>query len=267
MSTVDRLRRWIHAAKFRREAVEVALLRQVRRGMESIQVFDWLPDEFDAAALAAELWETATVDASTLGGRSHAFTARAQNAAGEGVADLVFRITIQGELAAGKGSEDEPDESGLTRQLMRHNEAMMRLLVGSIGGQLQSYQATVEHLSAQVVTLEQSRAELAEQASSQSLERLLIASHAKEQEGEAELHKEMGLKLIKWGEVIASQFMRKQGVLTEGVPESIKAIVGGLNPDQIEKLLTILTPEQAAQFGELYLAVRDEMGANGSGKQ
>lgn len=260
MSVTDRIAKWVRSVKFRRGATEVRLRRQVgRNGSEPIQTFDWPPDSFSETEVAREVWEVAGAEANAAGGRAHSFTLTAFGEDAETpLTELTFRLTVQDSIPA---AESETDDPAIIRQLMRHNEAMMRLLVGSVGTQIKAYESTVESLTEQVVTLERQRAELAEEATGRAEERLLLAAQATQIQKDADADREMGQRLMKWGELATLHILRKQGALTQGVPPALKEIIGGLQPAQVQQLLGILTEEQAAKFGELYLAITEEMEA------
>lgn len=264
-SVVDRITRWFRASALRKHATEASLHRLMPGGgrPEDLQTFAWQgegAETFDDRELAEEVWSIANGEVLAVGGRTNRFELRAFKLRGEEplkVAEMVFRIVNK---EADPITNDD-SEAGLVRQLMRQNENLVKTIVGSNVALLHQYQTQLEYLGAQNAELHTRNVGLLADNNEQAQTRLLIAAEAESVKTRAEFNAEAGKQLIRFGSVLGSQFLRSKGLLTEGVPAPIRDLIMSLEPEQLEGLMGILSPEQAAALGELYMSFQQEEAA------
>jgi len=152
-----------------------------------------------------------------------------------------------------EGSEP-PTQKGLTTQLMRHTEALTRLLVAN-GAQTQSHmQSMLDKAFKRVEELENDRMEAI-----RLVEQISNDTHGREIEMKKETAK-IGRQQEAWEsfKVLAPTLLNKvagKHLLPEKITpkaEIVHTLMASLTPEQIEALKGVFTPPQLIGFAELY---------------
>jgi len=163
----------------------------------------------------------------------------------------------------------EANLSGVTSQLMRHNEASARLAIGQtldVIGHYKSLLAAREKRIEELETKYWKVAELYERLTSMQHERDLEVMRIQQADKRQDFLRE---KLDMLAPVIVSKVIpgaAKGGALGE---ELIRQFLKSLSPKQMEAIVGSLTPEQAAVINEVYVAygeremAKDEAKKNG----
>lgn len=223
-------------------------------------------------------------EAATLPGRQwHAFSVRGAREDGADVVRERIRIVgtaapaarAEGEEEMISGSEDlalerasglamHPREaanlSGVARQQMRHNEALVASVVKGFGGMAEQQSRMIEQLGTRVITLTE---RLERQAD------LFLDAHRKQRLIEAEARAEdakgraieIGAEVVKeYLPVALHRISRKYGLAGDAeIDPLLEKIVASFEPDQLPAIQAALKPAQQAIFAEMYFTVADRL--------
>jgi uncharacterized protein YidB (DUF937 family) len=207
--------------------------------------------------LAEELFQTAVADGEEHDGPTK-YTVLAYYGGQEYPSGRCPATTIlSAKRSDGDYQETEPANGrGFAAQQMRHNEALMRMLVGSANTQSQHTIRALEKAYSRIEGLEEERGGLLE-----VFERLQQNSHERELENrdqDARLrNREDMLEQLK---VLLPTVVNKlsgQKLLPEKTTprdEIVHNLLASLNSDQLSTIQAMLTPAQLAGFAELYEA-------------
>lgn len=204
-------------------------------------------DDFLVTAIN-EVEAAAAADAGGIGGtQSYIVQAFFENDADKALARFTFRVAGDDEEDENDGLNSEPpNRIGLTSQLMRHTEAIMRTGTMATGQVVAVMQRTIANLTESNERLMAQRMEsyqLIEELQSQKHERdLLTSREAMKQQMIRETFEKATLLLP----VVINKLTGKN-VLPEkktGGEIMIKEFMNSLTPEQGEKLQTILNPAQ-----------------------
>jgi len=162
--------------------------------------------------------------------------------------------------------EEAPTSKGLLTQMMRHNEATVRVMVQSAGtltGVMARRMESLENMVGKLVEQRQSDLEILERALSQQHERdmtMLVTDNEEKRKDRmiqkvemllpAVLHKLTGHKLLP-GDTDPNMIL-------------VKELVNSMSPEQIMRIRTNLSQEQQILLFELLQATRSPNGNNGT---
>lgn len=262
MNADVRIARWLKGAVYRKHATTIILLRNRPGRKTPIELQSFFVDDdsgeegFSEREAADEIFAVAGSEANATGGQRHRFQLQADSKDEANVASMSFQIIIKDREAV---ADYEAGEEGLTAQLMRHNEMLTRTLIGGVGAQFQAMSRTIETLGERLAASEERASEMVDQLHATHDQRLLLAAETSQVEASTALAHETQAQFVKWIPTIVAHFMRKNGGdLAEGLPEPLVEVLKTIEPEQMLALTEVLTPEQSAVIGELYLSVQDE---------
>lgn len=168
---------------------------------------------------------------------------------------FAFRLRGESEDEDGEDGEEAPTEKGLTSQLMRHNEALMRMLVMTTGSSVQHLQRQLEASGKTIQELVQAQNEsrkLIEQANTEQHERdmqMLLTSGQEERKA----------VLFKQVEALLPIVMKKitgAPLLSEKETSLIGPFMSSLTEDQIRSIASNLSPEQQIALFKVYQEIK-----------
>lgn len=181
---------------------------------------------------------------------------------------LAARVLTQKDDDDDEGSSEPANAKGQLAQQMRHNEAMMRMTVGTTNEMLRAQGRLLEMVMARLEVVEKGRTELltlSEDLLSHRHERELdlAARAAKEKRTDDALGKVMML-----APAIVNK-MAGQRLLPETIsPEmdQIKTLLASLSMEQIQQLGTVLNPAQLTSVLTLYETMQKQTEADTKSK-
>jgi hypothetical protein len=169
--------------------------------------------------------------------------------------DYVDRLffTIDGDEDQAYFGQREANLSGVTTQLMRHNEANARLAIGQTLDVISHYKALLAAREKRIEELESKYwkvVELYERLTSMQHERELEVKRLEQADKRQEFLRE---KLDMLAPVLMSKIVpgANKGALGE---ELIRQLLKSLSPEQMQTIVGALSPEQAAVINEVYVA-------------
>jgi hypothetical protein len=165
-----------------------------------------------------------------------------------------FFFVVQGDEDHSSFGSRDANLTGVTSQLMRHNEANARLAIGQTLDVIGHYKALLAAREKRIEELEAKYfkvTELYERLTSMQHERDLEVMRIQQQDKRQDFLKE---KLDMLAPVIVAKMVpgaSKGGALGE---ELIRQFLKSLSPKQMEAIVGSLSPEQAAVINEVYVA-------------
>jgi hypothetical protein len=199
-----------------------------------------------------------------------------------GVQRFVLRVFVQGDSAASgrmafrlRGNDDDfdeafddaPNQKGLTTQLMRHNEAMARILATVVGSTTSSLTRQLEAANARAEDLQTQR-----YRDFDTMERLRSGQHERDMDMlRLESEETRKTAMFEKFAVLAPVLLNKlagQKLLPSSDPSvlALKEVVSTLDSSQFENILKALRPEQAIALIDIIKSFQaaDEKAKNGS---
>lgn len=172
-----------------------------------------------------------------------------------------FRFRVRGEGDDDEGGEEPANEKGLLAQMMRHNEAMMRMMtmgnsaiIQNLSRQLDDSNRHTERLIAQ----RQEGFQALEEAKSQQHEReiqLLTVGNQEERKSMATN------KLVSKIEMLFPILFNKlagQKMLTTEEHSVLGSFVESLSPEQLQRIAQQLSPEQQVSLLNMYRDIKEK---------
>lgn len=234
-----------------------ALSRVVLRhaaGPKGETVGEWQinPAADSSSKLAASIYETAESDAEGLGGQVQRYVLRAYYGDAEAAGRCVFRIVLEEESADAFNSEPAT-QAGAFAQMMRHNEAAMRIGIGACQTAVNQFQKHAEVQASRVTELEERLAETRERADA-NLDKRYEWEERKRAEERAEKRQEQMMQML---QMLAPLVMAKlAGGLLPGMTAPrdlvIDKLLDSVTPKQFEVMKENFSPEQMALFAHAY---------------
>jgi|SRR5579859_465169 len=153
---------------------------------------------------------------------------------------------------------EQPNESGITSQLMRHNEAIMRQHVGSVGEIIAMQQDMLRGMQQerqQVMGLHLKYMEVIQQGMDRQGEREL----ALYRERQSTRRKDQMFDAIKhfFPVLLKKFFAGNQSVEAMLGEEQIQNMLGSLKPEQMQQMMAMLDDQQRSLFITLYKAYKE----------
>lgn len=227
----------------------------------SVAEVDVNPAEATAEGLASAIYQAARDDAEGLGGlvQRYACSGYFGASAEPGPDRLIVRIhnDEDGPGAAPAGFESEgATPVGIVTQLMRHNESLMRVVVGTIPQIISHHQALLGQAHERIAALE-----VRETRTRELHEELSDRKHARELEAREQDRVEARDKvLLQKLESVLPVVLSKLGggppQLTASRPSPIEAMIFGLfeslDDEKFNDLLKVFSPEQKLVALEIY---------------
>ena len=165
-----------------------------------------------------------------------------------------YFFAVEGDQEQVGFGQREANLSGVTAQLMRHNEASARLAIGQTLDVISHYKALLTAREKRIEELETKYwkvAELYERLTSMQHERELEVMRIQQSDKRQDFLRE---KLDMLAPVIMSKIVpgaSKGGALGE---ELVRQFLKSLSPQQMQAIVGALSPEQAAVINEVYVA-------------
>ena len=255
----------VHLAKWLRAQQEDdcthVILRQ-RTAETDQQVREWnLAAAEDLDALAAEIETRAQEDGQHFRGPT-LYGLFAYREVGKAHVERTFlRVEGQGGRESFFQETEAPDGRGITSQLMRHNEVATRIALGQTSEIMEFYKRALEQRDRRIEDLENRHfkmLELYEKLQSMQHERDLEVVREQRADERTKFLKE---KLDMLAPVLMNKLLGKEGATAPALGEELmRQFLKSLAPNQIDALMGMLRPEQAAVIGEVYDAyVKREM--------
>jgi len=249
----------VHLAKWLRAQQEDdcthVILRQ-RTAETDQQVREWnLAAAEDLDALAAEIETRAQEDGQHFRGPT-LYGLFAYREVGKAHVERTFlRVEGQGGRESFFQETEAPDGRGITSQLMRHNEVATRIALGQTSEIMEFYKRALEQRDRRIEDLENRHfkmLELYEKLQSMQHERDLEVVREQRADERTKFLKE---KLDMLAPVLMNKLLGKEGATAPALGEELmRQFLKSLAPNQIDALMGMLRPEQAAVIGEVYEA-------------
>jgi hypothetical protein len=255
------------------EGCQAIVLRQTTDHSEQ-QIRGWeLNESTDLGGLAERIYAYAVEDGRHFAPGTAMYGLLSYRANESAIVERMF-IRLPGSaaaLATRVERTESPELAGVVAQLMRHNEIATKVAIGQTADIIQQYQRMLEARDRRIEELEARHnevLELHEKLLSMQHQRELDRLRAQRDERRQEFFRE---KLDMLAPVLVSKFMgggaqggpAKNAVLGE---EMIRQFLKSLRPDQFDRLMGGLDPEQAALIGQIYVAYGERETANEAAK-
>jgi hypothetical protein len=260
------LRRWVRGIFHKGERItkiECRHLQTTDVGSRSHKVLELSEAELkeDPENIASNLIEESVNDAENFEGlQQYILTYYTEKGGDDARGRHVFRI-------AGKLSKDEyemvsgsepPNEKGINSQVMRHNEALIRITLQNVNSQMSFYERRLE---SQERVLERSAEreirilELIGNLEDRKLEREL---EFKRQQRSEMVKDKLLSKVDLFAPILAAKILPSAtGGKVEGIDIRLMPLLESLTEEQMHKLFDTLNDEQRASLMEIYTSYRE----------
>lgn len=256
------LERFIRQQVFRtrENALERFILRSgIGRGNE-VDTISVPPDvnSDNILLFVDEILSRAQSDADSLGSKTQRYTLIAAELGQKDGARFNFRVKGEGDDEDDDGGGEPATEKGIITQQMRHNEALMRMLVQATGTMVNGMARRLDAAEKQtemLITQRHEHLRVLEDAKTQQHERdvqMLLTSGQEERKN----------ALLKRAETLFPLVLNKlsgKPLIPEG-PEAnvMRALANSLTPDQLQAMAPLLTTEQQILLMTILKAMREE---------
>lgn len=272
MSDKNELVRWIRNQVFKDRITPLAkfVLRNAAYGSRGGEV-----EEFDVAgemtpeqvsAFAEQIVQSAKRDADAAGTKLQSYLLMAlEEDASTGPR---FRFRIRGEGDEEDSGEERPDKDGIVSQMMRHNEALMRM--ATMGASSTIMQLTKQLEAANAVIAKQNEQR---QAMLEVVEEARTAQHDREmqafivnsnEERKTKAFDTVAEKVGALWPVVINKLSGKQ-LLSEGETNVLQGFVNGLSQQQLAQIASCLSTEQRIALMKIYQEVQSKKPAASDG--
>lgn len=255
------LEQFVRQQLFRERQIplEKFVLRHAKAGTRGIEVDEFPITEQKNADqipyMVDDIMSRAQTYADGLGSKLQAFKLEAIVEGAKTGPNFPFRLRGEGEEEDGEDGEEAPTEKGMTAQLMRHNEALMRMLVMTTGSSVQHLQRQLEASGKtiqELVAAQNEQRKLIEVANSEQHERdmqMLLTSGQEERKG----------ALFKQVEQLIPVVIRKmsgQPLLTTSEQSLLEPFFASMSEDQLRAIAQQLTPQQQIALFQVYNEIK-----------
>lgn len=270
MSQEQALERWLRTQLFRQgndgPGLEKFVLRTATQGRGAV-VEEFLvhgaPLTDEVPVMCQQVLMAAQRDADAQGSKLVSYALHAVQAGERGNrGGVMFRFRVRGDGEEDEGLGDEqPNERGLVAQVMRHNEALMRMATMGAQSTINNLTEQLKNANAEIIKLHAQRQEAFEAVeSSKSLQHereihLLTVGNQEERKNAA------FQKLASKVEVLLPIMFNKiagKKVLTEEESSMLTPFIESLTEEQIRRVSQQLSPEQQVALFNIYKGVRDK---------
>lgn len=164
------------------------------------------------------------------------------------------------ELADASGMAMHPREvatlSGMARQQMRHNEALVGSVVKGFGGITDRQARLIDQLSDRVVSLTEKLDKQADAALDVARRTRAIEAEARAEEAKSRAFEVGGEVLKEFLPAALHRISRKYGVAGDvTIDPMMEKMIESFSEEQVAKLAEVFTPLQKAMFAEVWLTV------------
>lgn len=150
--------------------------------------------------------------------------------------------------------------SGVARQQMRHNEALVASVVKGFGGMADQQSRMIEQLSQRVVTLTERLEKQADLFLDASRRSRLIEAEARAEEAKSRAVEIGGEVLKEYLPVALHRISRKYGLAGDAeIDPMLEKLVATFTEDQLPALQEVLKPAQRAIFAEMWITVQQRI--------
>lgn len=250
------------------KSISKYVLRHAGKGgkghdVESFEIVEALgPEEIDL--LANTIHGRAQMDADGFGPGLQRYTLTAFLVDGKATGRIVFRVRGDADIELDEeteSGEEAPTNRGLMQQLMRHNEANNRTMVGSMGGMMQMMVRRMESQDRAMEKLQEERTrtfEIIEEAKSGHMEREIMAYREKAKEARIDF----GIRKLAVLAPVALDHLTggKMQAKDSSFAIMLKELVGNMAPEQFEAIAKALGPEQQIVFFRLLQTLKAQEG-------
>lgn len=266
MDQEKELERWLRTQVYRdnrNRPLEKFVLRNANGGFKGGEVEEFeLPTEQmtpeQVPIMAEQVLQAAQRDADAAGTKLQTYMIMALEMGAKTGPRHRFRVRGDGEEE--DSGEERPDEKGIISQLMRHNEALMRMAtvgaqqtITTLTRQLEAANRTVETLNAQ----KQTAFDTIEAAKSTQHERelqLLVTGSNEERKTAATTTIMKKLESL-WPIILSKMSGAK--ILSSDENSALKGFVDGLTQEQIMAMVQHLNQEQKILFMTIFRELRN----------
>lgn len=217
------------------------------------------------AELVSQIWSDVSSDAEGLGGMQRYQICAYFGENDSPTASRAFRVQAEATVfeeideTGGIGSEP-PTKQGIIGMFMRHTEGLTRTVVGAAAQAQQSLQRENVRLATENEKLREKHFEtfeLMQELLDMKVKRDLEMHEA---QMKSELKQAAFGKLLQLAPTVINK-LSGQNLLPDGngggqTDALVTALMGTLTPEQLEKMQKVLTPEQMAVVGDLYVAAQ-----------
>lgn len=206
-----------------------------------------LPSDFNGdniGVLVDDILARAQTDADGMGTKTQRYVLVALEVGAKSGPRYPFMVRGEGDDDEADSEEGQPTEKGLTIQLMRHNEALMRMLVMTTGSAVSTMGRRLDNAEATNLALVKQRSEdlrVLEAAKTEQHERdtnLLLISGQEERKGE--LFKKLELLLP----IVMNKIAGKDVMPTGKGADIFRTLADSLKPEQLQQIAPFLSQEQ-----------------------
>jgi hypothetical protein len=260
------LTKWFRNQVFRprEKPLEKFVLRNANAGYKSgeVEEFDLPSEQMDADQVAAFLEQITTAaqrDADAAGTKLQTYMLMALEMGAKTGPRHRFRVRGDGEEE--DSGEEKPDKEGIISQLMRHNEALMRMAtmgaqqtITTLTRQLESANTTISRLN----ELRQTAFDTVEEAKSKQHERelqLLMTGNDEERKNAAFQGVVKKLDIL-WPVIVNKMAGKK--ILSDSETSMLKEFVNGVSQEQFINIAKHLNEAQRIALMTIFKELRTE---------
>lgn len=219
------------------------------------------PDDY-VHAMMEEILSRAQADADGLGGVHHYVLLSYESGNPKAVGRYTFRVEGDEDIESGSG-EEGPNNDGMLKQQMRHNEAMARIMTSGWGAMIQGMAKRIEsqdNLINKLLDKHMEGVEVIERARSEENEReiKLLEAAGKEKRTDQLFDKVSVLIPVVLNRLAGTKAIDQENPAVV----MMKGIVESLTPEQFQTIGKTLSAEQAIAFYEVVKAVKPKQLAN-----
>ena len=269
------LRQEQHAKSVRKYKLRFAGKGRNGHPVEEFEIVEAL-DMDDLDRLAESIYDRAQMDADGMGPTPSPYRYTLTSVIGEGEeekesARVPFRVRANADLdidGEEESGEESPNMRGLLGQLMRHNEANNRTLVGGFSAFMAAAAKREEQQAEMIERLLNERSDMIsaiEEVETRRTERQLQL----ESERAKQSRIDFGIKRLAMLAPTALSYLTdgKAGKAGLGPAETmvLKELIASVTPEQMQSIASTLKPEQAIAFFRLYEAMKEK--GNESGEE
>lgn len=267
MSNQQEFHRWLRNQVFKSRGTPLSrlVLRNAASGHRSGEI-----EEFDVPAeqlgpdqvveLGDSIIQTAQRDADSTGTKLQSYLVVACEMGSSTGAR--FRMRIRGEGEEEDSGEEKPDASGMVSQMMRHNEALMRMATMGAQTTITHLTRQLEQANNQIAKMTEQRTaaqEVLEQAKSRQVEReLMVIESESEQQRKNAVITTVVSKMESLVPVILSKLGGNGKMLADRESKVLKGFVKQLSQEQIMAMAGHLSTEQQIALMTMIKELHDD---------
>lgn len=251
------LEQFLRQQLFRERSIplEKFVLRHAKVGARGMEIEEFPVtgqiDQGQIPYMVDDVLQRAQSYADGLGNKLQGFSLEAVVEGAKTGSKFTFRLRGESDEGDDEDGEEAPNERGLTSQLMRHNEALMRMVVMTTGSAVHHLQEQLKHsgkIIAEMSAREYEQRKLVEASASEQHDRdmqMLITSGAEDRKSA------MFKKIEMLIPIVLRKFAGAPSMTAEEA-SLVGPLVASLTEEQIRNIASQLSPEQQMAFFTLY---------------